>query len=236
MSDTPALWWKLPPSVKMAYGGHFNFVRKRGMVDKAVAMTLRRRIQQRLDALGLSMRAASKRAGLGTHFIRDLMDNPLQSPKAANLAKLAIALETTPEWLLEERGSEVSPGVPIMGFVGAGAHYHVYEDQGNLDFAERPPNASEAYGAAWVKGHSQHPVYRDGELIYFTEFRDDVADFIGEDVIAELADGQMVLKTLARSTSIGLYTLRSHNAPDMPDVQVVRVAAVRWIDRGARRK
>lgn len=206
------------------------------MVDTAVAMTLRRRIQQRLDALGLSMRKASLKAGLGTHFVRDLMDNTLQSPKADNLAKLAIALETTTEWLLEERGEETAPGVPIMGYVGAGAHYKPYEDQGNLDFAERPPGAVEAYGAARVKGHSQHPVYRDGELIYFTEFRDDVSEFVGEDVIAELADGQMVLKTLARPSSPHHYTLTSHNAPDMVDVEVVRVAAVRWIDRRHRRK
>lgn len=206
------------------------------MVDTAVGMTLRRRIQQRLDALGLSKRSASIKAGLGTHFIRDLMDNPLQSPKAANLAKLANVLKTTPEWLLEERGDETAPGVPIMGVVGAGAHYKPYEDQGNLDFAERPPGGSEAYGAARVKGHSQHPVYRDGELIFFTEFRDDVDNFIGDDVIAELADGQMLLKTLGRASSPGQYSLLSHNAPEIADAKVLRVAAVRWIDRRHRRK
>lgn len=206
------------------------------MVDIAVAMTLRARIQQRLTALGLSMRAASLKAGLGTHFIRDLMDNPLHSPKAENLERLATALGTTSEWLLQARGDETAPGVPIMGVVGAGAHYKPFEDQGNLDFAERPPNAQEAYGAAWVKGHSQHPVYRDGELVYFTEFREDVDNFVGEDVIAELADGQMLLKTLARRIKRGHYALTSHNAPEIADAEVLRVAAVRWIDRRRSRR
>jgi phage repressor protein C with HTH and peptisase S24 domain len=207
-----------------------------GMVDTAVAMTLRRRIKKRLKDLGLSMRAASLKAGLGTHFVRDLLDNELQSPKADNLARLAFALDTTTEWLLEERGDETVPGVPIMGVVGAGAHYKPYEDQGNLDFAERPPGAKEVYGAARVKGHSGYPVYRDGEVIYFTEFRDDVTEFIGEDVIAELGDGSMLLKTLGRQTTLGHFTLTSHNAPEIHDAEVLRVAAVRWIDRQQARK
>lgn len=236
MSDMPGLWWTLPPPVKSRYGGQFDFACGGEMVDTAVAMTLRRRIKQRLEALGLSPRKASLSAGLGTHFVRDLLANPLQSPKADNLAKLATALETTTEWLLEERGDEIALGVPIMGIVGAGAHYRPYEDQGNLDMAERPPNGEQAYGAARVKGHSQHPVYRDGELIYFTEFRDDVSAFIGKDVIAETADGQMLLKTLGRELSPGHYTLTSHNAPPIEDAEVLRVAEIRWIDRHPRRK
>lgn len=236
MSDMPPLWWTLPPRVKRRYGGHFDFARQGKMVDTSVAMTLRRRIQQRLDTLKLSMRAASLKAGLGTHFVRDLMENPLQSPKADNLGKLAIALDTTTEWLLEERGDEAAPGVPIMGIVGAGAHYRPYEDQGNLDIADRPPGGDDAHGAAWVKGHSQHPVYRDGELIYFSEFRDDVATFIGKDVIAETADGQMLLKTLGRQVSPGHFILTAHNAPAIDDAEVTRVAEVRWIDRHPRKR
>lgn len=236
MSDIAELWLKLPPSVKRHYGGHFRFARDAKMVDTSVAMTLRRRIQQRLDTLGITMRKASIKAGLGTHFVRDLMDNPLQSPKADNLARLAAALETTTEWLLEERGDEASPGVPIMGIVGAGAHYKPYEDQGNLDFADRPPNGDLAYGAARIKGHSMHPVYRDAEVVYFTEFREDVAELVGEDVIAELADGSMLLKTLGRQGAPGRFTLTAHNAPEIVDAEVLRVAAIRWIDRHSRRK
>jgi len=181
------------------------------------------------------MRAASIKAGLGTHFVRDLIADPLQSPKADNLAKLAVALETTPEWLLAERGDEIAQGVPVMGFVGAGAYYKPFEDQGNLDFAERPPNADDILGAAYVRGHSQHPVYRDGEIIYFTSMTEAVDNFVGEDVIAELSDGSMLLKTLTLGTQSGRYTLNSHNAPPIENVEVVRVAAVRWVDRRRRK-
>ncbi len=205
------------------------------MVDKASAMTLRRRISERLSALGLSMRAASIRAGLGTHFLRDLMADEAQSPKADNLSKLALALETTPEWLVEERGDETLRGIPIMGYVGAGAHYKPYEDQGALDFADAPPHSSGVLGAARVRGHSQHPVYRDGDVIYFGAGRDDVDEFVGEDVIAELDDGSMILKVL-ESGADGLFTLSSHNAPAIKGACVLRVAPIRWIDRKPRRK
>lgn len=206
------------------------------MVDTAQCMTLRRRIQQRLDALGLSMRKASLRAGLGTHFVRDLMDNPDQSPKADNLERLAAALETTSEWLLAERGEEAAQGVPVMGVVGAGSHYKPFEDQGNLDYVERPPGTSDVLGAAYVKGHSQHPVYRDGEVIYFSEMTEAVDNLIGEDVIAELSDGSMLLKTLQKGTALRRYNLLSHNAPMIENAEVIRASAVRFVDRRRHRR
>lgn len=236
MSSMTGAWLMHPPPVKPSHGGPICLAQRRKMVDRADRMTLRRRIQQRLDALGISMREASLRAGLGTHFVRDLMANPDQSPKADNLAKLAVSLKTSAEWLLEERGEADALGVPIMGYVGAGAHYKPFEDQGALDYAEVPPGASDVFGAAQVRGHSQHPVYRDGDIVYFTEFRDDVVTFVGEDVIAELGDGSMVLKHLEAVSAGGKYHLTSHNAPPIHDAEVLRVAAIRWIDRRPRRR
>jgi hypothetical protein len=231
MSDMTNVWWMHPPHVKPQTGGLIRFGGRARMVDKAVCMTLRRRIQQRLDALDISMRAASLRAGLGTHFVRDLMSDPMQSPKADNLSKLAAALETTTEWLLEERGEEIAQGVPIMGYVGSGAHYHPYEDQGQLDMADTPPGATGKLGAARITGDSNYPVYRDGETIYFREFREDVSSLIRRDVIAELADGSMLLKTLAPSVKPGCYSLKSYNAPDIDDVVILRAAEVEYVAR-----
>lgn len=123
-----------------------------------------------------------------------------------------------------------------MGVVGAGSHYKPFEDQGNLDIVERPPGTSDVLGAAYVKGHSQHPVYRDGEVIYFTEMREDVDNFLGEDVIAELADGEMLLKTLQRGTLPRRFHLASHNAPLIENAEVLRCAAVRFVDRRRHRR
>ena len=67
-------------------------------------MELRDRVQQRLDALGLSPRAASLKAGLNTHFLQAILSGKSESPRADNLGKLATALETNAEWLLNGSG------------------------------------------------------------------------------------------------------------------------------------
>lgn len=69
-------------------------------------MDIRDRIQQRLDALDKSARAASLEAGLNTHFLQKYLNNPDHSIKVENLRKLAPVLETTPEWLLSGIGPE----------------------------------------------------------------------------------------------------------------------------------
>lgn len=197
------------------------------MVENRLAMTLRRRITQRLDALGISMRQASLKAGLGTHFLRDLLANEGQSPRAENLARLAYALETTPEWLLDARGDERPIGVPIMGKVGAAQEFFPATDQGALDYAPMPPEG-EAYGAAEIDGDSGWPVYKHGGLVYYGEWRTDLDELIGEDVLAELADGRMLLKTLAARNG-STFTLTAHNGPPLLAVEIVRAAPIEWV-------
>ena len=62
------------------------------------------RIQQRLLELGLTPRAASKKAGGSPDLVRNMMRaisvGKRYSPRADTLTDLARALETTPEWLL----------------------------------------------------------------------------------------------------------------------------------------
>lgn len=64
------------------------------------------RIRERLEALGLSERAASMKAKLNPRFITDLLLNPDMSPRADNMRKLAEALETSADWL--DRGVDVA--------------------------------------------------------------------------------------------------------------------------------
>ncbi len=60
---------------------------------------LRDRIKQRLDELGISPRAASLAAGMSSDVIRDLFRRPDNSPTVETIRKLAVGLQTTPEWL-----------------------------------------------------------------------------------------------------------------------------------------
>ncbi|WP_182417079.1 XRE family transcriptional regulator [Bartonella sp. HY038] len=65
------------------------------------------RINQRLAALDLSPEGASKKAGLTRDYLRTLFRQQ-SSPTVKTLAKLATALETSPEWLMHGVGEVVN--------------------------------------------------------------------------------------------------------------------------------
>lgn len=65
------------------------------------AFSLATRIQERLDALGMSARAASLRATGSDNTIRHILNGRSGNPRVDTLAKIAAVLETTPEWLLQ---------------------------------------------------------------------------------------------------------------------------------------
>lgn len=68
-----------------------------------------RRIQQRLDALGITANAASLDAGLDRDYIGDLFKGRVTSPRMATVAKLAKALRCDPNWLWSGEGEEPDP-------------------------------------------------------------------------------------------------------------------------------
>ena len=61
--------------------------------------TIYDRINERLKALGLTLGGASRKAGLARDYLRTLFRQK-SSPTTRTLIKLAEALETTPQWLL----------------------------------------------------------------------------------------------------------------------------------------
>jgi lambda repressor-like predicted transcriptional regulator len=67
------------------------------------SVTLKDRIRQRLEHLGLSPRAASLKAELSTHYLQRVLAESGPSITTENLLKLAAALEVSPEWLLTGR-------------------------------------------------------------------------------------------------------------------------------------
>lgn len=71
-----------------------------------MADVLRTRIKKRLDALDLSPRAASLKAGLGPDLIRDLLRRPENRLLSDSLHRIAGALGTTSSYLLGESEEE----------------------------------------------------------------------------------------------------------------------------------
>ena len=66
--------------------------------------TIYDRINERLHVLGLTFEGASRKAGLARDYLRTLFRQK-SSPTTRSLNKLAAALNTTPEWLMNGVGS-----------------------------------------------------------------------------------------------------------------------------------
>lgn len=52
------------------------------------------------------------KAGLNTHFLQAVLSGKSESPRGTNLEKLARALETTPQWLIDGTGDPDQPVDP----------------------------------------------------------------------------------------------------------------------------
>jgi SOS-response transcriptional repressor LexA len=89
--------------------------------------SLQKRVRIRMDMLGMNALQTAKKAGLGDSFVRDILRGKTRSPNSDNLAKLALALETTVDWFYGSsdedkplaRVPEIS-GLDVMGTIQAG--------------------------------------------------------------------------------------------------------------------
>lgn len=194
-------------------------------------MTLQDRIRQRLDDLKLSAREASKRSGMGEYFVRDILSGKAVSPKESSLRGLAIALETTTEWLMEQRGSAERDVVPVRCFVGAGALVTPFDDQEALEYVDAPPGAAEIAGAAIVRGDSQIPVLNPGDVVFWGNGSGSPADYIGIECVVTLGDGSQMVKTVLPGSTTDRFTLTSHNALPIVDAAVTQALPVLWVRR-----
>lgn len=119
------------------------------------------------------------------------------------------------------------PQVALQGFVGAGqAVYQFDESEGG--FVDAPPVYTDATVAVEVRGDSMLPLYEAGTILYYSRLLAP-DDMIGRRCIAKLADERVLVKTLRRGSSKGLWTLVSLNAPDIEDVAIEWVAPIDWI-------
>jgi len=69
------------------------------------------RIEERLDAMGITANAASEAAGLERTYIRNIINGKSRGPRGENAVRLAAVLGCSVEWLL---GGAVMGG-PVMG-------------------------------------------------------------------------------------------------------------------------
>lgn len=204
-----------------------------GMTDIA---TIRETIEREMTAKGFSRRALSASAGLSESAVRDLLTRT-DNPGIDTLRKVAEALEMPIDALT---GADLQ--VPVLGNIGAGGQvlYHVepdteLHDPEAFEYVPRPPLARGRLMALQVIGASMLPKYEAGDIIYVHRDHDGILPtYLNRYCAVRTADGGTFIKILAPGSEAGRYTLRSLNAPDMENVEVIWASPVAFVmPRGA---
>lgn len=150
-----------------------------------------RRILERLEALQTNATAVSLSVSDNKDLLRDILNGRTKNPRTDTIRKIAEALETTVEWLMEGDG-EPAPSplagrptsnlrmagvklpalaglardVPVMG-TAAGSLAGAFQFEGGVvDYVARPPalvGAKNAY-SMYVDGNSMVPEHNSGDL------------------------------------------------------------------------
>lgn len=200
------------------------------MSTSATVRAIRERIEQEMSAKGFSRRSLSSAAGLSESAVRDVLDRTT-NPGIGTLEKIAEALELPIDALTGAQSL-----TPICGNIGAGGEvlFTIDLDQelhsDDIEMVPRPPLVAGRLMALKVVGSSMLPKYEDGEVIYVTRDHDGLQpDYIGRYCAVRTADGGTWLKILANGSQPDRYTLRSLNAPDMENVEVVWASPVLFV-------
>lgn len=141
-------------------------------MDKAVLS----RIEKRLKELGLSASKASKNAGLGESFIRDLKRKN-GHPSVKNLEKLAIALDVDVAELLGSSAELPVVGLRVEGIIEAGNFRDISledqtEDKPMIHVAKDPRFPHARQYALLVSGDSMDKLFAPGSYVTCVEFAD----------------------------------------------------------------
>lgn len=196
-------------------------------------VTLRRRIQERLDATGKSAHAVSLEIGAGQGYVRDLLD-PAKGgfPRADKLNALARALDTTSDYLtgttnspqpilsevkfadhrLDWRGPQVDlPPIPLVG-TGDCASIQ-FEDQGGqlLDIERCSFDADHT-----VRMIARPPALQGARDLYAIYFQ-------GESMMPRFEPGEVGIVDPTRPPAPGDYVLVQLNNGEEDHVTSVLV-------------
>lgn len=138
----------------------------------------------------------------------------------------AKAFSVSLEWMVTGKGDpkpKPPPVVPVIGYVGADPSGRVLftEGQNPNEWADMPAGGSPDTVALFVNGHSMKGDVDHGSLIYFErQASPPTPDMIGQLVIVETEDGEVLVKRLYRGSEPKRYDLESTNAPKRENVRL----------------
>jgi phage repressor protein C with HTH and peptisase S24 domain len=184
---------------------------------------IRETIEREMEAKGFSRRKLSKKAGLSESAVRDLLTRT-ENPGIGTLYVVAEALDLPMEAI---NGSEA---VPLLGEIGAGGMVAYFKDDHEFELVPRPPLAPGRLMALRVTGDSMLPKYEPGDVVYVRRDHEGVVlQDLGRYCAIHAADGGTYLKILTPGTKPDRFTLRSLNAADMENVEVIWASRVEFV-------
>lgn len=176
-------------------------------------------IKQQLDAKGLNQRALIGVLGLTEQQISHMF--------TGRRRVLADEADKIRRFLGYKLPEDMPRTIAVSGRVAAGDHIELIDDyaKGAGMFHIIRPDWLPATGvaAAQIDGTSAEPWALSGDVIFWSRQAMVVSDSdLGRPVIAELADGRVMLKRLASGSRPGLWSLLSINPthPNIMDVQL----------------
>lgn len=174
--------------------------------------TFGRRLRALRQTLGISQVELARRIGRHQTVIGPYERDEYE-PSREVIERLAVALETSPEYLYFGRSPQQT-ALAVAGRVG-GAGLIESEGGGLVSLRD-----SQLVGYR-LADDSMAPVFRAGQLLLIVAApEDEPARLLGRDVLAELADGRMLLRRLMPGAEPGRFDLAGYNAPALLSVAV----------------
>lgn len=182
-------------------------------------------IKEQLDLRGVSQRELGAAIGLTEQKMSHVMRG-----RRALSAREADSIRRFFGYELPE---DLATPVAVAGKVGAGDQIELvdsYEQGAGMYVIERPSWVpAKGVVAAEIDGSSAEPWALNGDIIFWRRNHMGVDPMdLGRPVVAELADGRIMLKRLASGSKPGLWSLLSINPthPNLIDVSVTWAARV----------
>lgn len=183
----------------------------------------------RLEAGFESQREAVERFGWNRNTYKS-NENGLAPFSFEQAKAYAEAYGVEPQWLYDGSGPmRRSQGVPVAGYVGAGAEAHLFAaGQGPLDHVPGPDDTTASTVAVEIRGESLGPIFNEW-LVFYDDVRSPVTpDLHGRLCVVGLPDGRVLIKQVRPSRSrAGLYDLLSQTEGPIRAQEVVWAAKVK---------
>lgn len=127
-----------------------------------------KRLQERIDELGLTYDAVAEKTGFSKSVIYRYANGQVQKIDLGRLVVIAEALNVTPEWLgfgKEKKTDLAGVRIPVLGYVRAGIPIEAVEEI--LDYEEISQDMAKQgeYFALSIKGDSMEPKISEGDVV-----------------------------------------------------------------------